>query len=130
MKQITSILILSYFLSGIFLLPQGDFSVMPDLPKMYQHCKLTEDADMNLMDFVTDHLLDIDGSFDKHDCGDAQKPHSSAPFQHQQHQSIYNVVSVFVNTFISFNQIIIVPAISTVFYHSDFASGIFHPPSL
>ncbi len=67
-------------MGGIAFLPQGDFSVMPDLPKMYQHCKLTEDADLNLMDFVTDHLLDINGSFDKHDFGDAQKRHSSTPF--------------------------------------------------
>ncbi|MEP6796142.1 MAG: hypothetical protein ABJB16_17570 [Saprospiraceae bacterium] len=46
---------------------------------MYQHCKATEDKDMTPFDFVTDHLLNIDGLFDKHDGGDQQKPH--APFQ-------------------------------------------------
>ena len=41
---------------------------------MYKHCKSTEDKDMTPLDFITDHLINIDGIFDKHDNEDEQKP--------------------------------------------------------
>ncbi len=65
----------------------GDFSVLNDIPKMYQHCKATEDKDMTPFDFITDHLINIDCLFDKHENGDSQKPH--APYQYH-HQSLFN----------------------------------------
>jgi hypothetical protein len=64
----------------------GDFSRLQELPKMYAHCKAFEDKDMTLVDFVTDHLLNIDSVFDKHDNGDEQKPHS--PTQHNYTQAV------------------------------------------
>lgn len=60
----------------------GDFAALVDLPDMYLHCKATEDKDMTPFDFITDHLINIDGIFDKHDNGDEQKPHNPPPFQH------------------------------------------------
>ena len=54
----------------------GDFSMLNELPEMYSHCKATEDKDMTPLDFITDHLVNIDGLFDKHENGDKQKPHS------------------------------------------------------
>src|SRR5437868_5797201 len=57
----------------------GDFSALKDLPGMYRHCKATEDKDMTPLDFLTDHLVNIDGIFDKHDHGDAQRPHNPPP---------------------------------------------------
>ena len=48
---------------------------------MYENCKHTEHYDMTLVDFITDHLLNIDGIFDKHDNGDDQKPHRQIPIQ-------------------------------------------------
>ena len=45
----------------------GDFSMLNELPEMYSHCKATEDKDMTPLDFITDHLVNIDGLFDKHE---------------------------------------------------------------
>lgn len=71
-----------YFLLGQMLLPNGDFSVLPDLPAMYAHCKTTEDKDLSVLDFITDHLINIDGLFDAHNNGDQQKPHKPFNFNH------------------------------------------------
>lgn len=81
MKQLTVIALLFYYSLGTLCLPMGDFSILPNLPKMYQHCKATEDSDMTPLDFVTDHLINVDGIFDNHDNGDNQKPHQ--PFHYQ-----------------------------------------------
>lgn len=83
MKQLVAILLITYFGLGAVVLPHGDFSLLPDLPKMYHHCKHHEDVDMNAIDFIKDHLVNIDGVFDKHEEGDDQKPHQPFDFQHQ-----------------------------------------------
>ena len=38
---------------------------------------------MGPMDFITDHLLNLDGMFDKHVHGDPQKPHNPSLVHHQ-----------------------------------------------
>ena len=86
MKTIAVSIFALYFLCGCLLLPQGDFEAMKDLPAMYAHCKAAEDKDMTPFDFVTDHLLNIDGMFDQHDNGDEQKPHK--PIEYHLNQNI------------------------------------------
>lgn len=89
MFRIISLLLLVYYLFGTLCLPQGDFSALADLPTMYQHCKTTEDKNMTPLDFLTDHLFNIDGWFDKHNNGDEQKPHSPIQFHHSISQTIF-----------------------------------------
>ena len=79
-RQLTAILALVYFSFGTLCLPQGNFSGMSDLPEMYRHCKTYEDRDMTPLDFITDHLVNVDGIFDSHDRGDEQKPHNPFTF--------------------------------------------------
>ena len=67
MRKLFSILTLVYYSIGSLILPASDFSIIPELPQMYEHCKATEDKDMNFSDFITDHLLNIDGIFDQHE---------------------------------------------------------------
>ena len=106
----------------------GDFSVLQDIPEMYRHCKATEDKDMTPIDFITDHLVNIDGLFDKHDNGDEQKPHEPNQTEHQWHPTVFFI------THFSFNikQVIPVqlnPVIpSDNFLPSDYISKIFRPP--
>ena len=38
---------------------------------------------MSAIDFITDHLLNLDGMFDKHEHGDPQKPHNATLIHHQ-----------------------------------------------
>jgi len=81
-KESISSLLLFYYLFGTFCLPIGDFSSITMLPEMYIHCKQTEDKDMTPLDFVTDHLVNIDALFDQHSNGDEQKPHSPVRVHH------------------------------------------------
>jgi hypothetical protein len=69
----------------------GNFSYLQELPLLYDHCQETEDKDMNALDFITDHLLNIDGLFDNHDQGDEQKPHLPPAGQHHSQTAFYFV---------------------------------------
>lgn len=77
MRNLFYILLFLYYSIGTFFLPMSNFSILSNLPKMYEHCKETEDKDMTVIDFITDHLLNIDSVFDKHENGDQQKPHKN-----------------------------------------------------
>lgn len=128
MKKIINIIIIAFYTLGSLLLPLGDFSVLNDIPQMYQHCKATEDKDMSPFDFITDHLINIDCLFDKHDNGDNQKPHAPFQFKHQQ------IVNYFLSneSIIIINKSIIQSKLKPVYleniYCSNFLSCIFHPP--
>ncbi|GAB4201042.1 MAG: hypothetical protein Fur0023_05020 [Bacteroidia bacterium] len=76
LKYLITYSVAVYYIFGSLILPCGNFSVLPELKNMYDHCKQTEDKDMNLLDFITDHLLCVDAIFDQHTNGDDQKPHS------------------------------------------------------
>jgi hypothetical protein len=54
-----------------------DFSMVKELPKMYQHCKETEDPNLTVLDFFTEHLIDIDEIFEGHEEDKSEKPHQS-----------------------------------------------------
>lgn len=128
MTRHISILFLTYYFFGTFCLPQGDFSVIADLPKMYQHCKATEDKDMTPFDFIKDHLMNIDGLFDKHEDGDDQKPHSPIQFHNQHTQTIF-VIQQFKGSFtkpIAFKNNF--PIYTECFYYSDYTPSVFRPP--
>lgn len=82
LKSLT-ILLLFYFMAGTMFLPEGDFSTLPDMPKMYAQCKAVEDPDMDLPDFITEHLLAIDGLFGQDIPEPGDKPHQPIQFHHQ-----------------------------------------------
>jgi hypothetical protein len=88
MQRFLGLILFVYFLSGTLLLPQGDFSTLPDIPKMYAHCRDTEDPDMNALDFLTGHLLSMDdlmgNVLDPED-----KPHAPVEFHH-----IYSPITI------------------------------------
>jgi hypothetical protein len=106
----------------------GDFSFGGELAAMYHHCKVHEDKDLTPFDFVTDHLLQIDGMFDKHCNGDRQKPHTPPPLQHHP---VQNVISFEPGTSQSFRPVFVIenqPIFGELLYNSGFFIKIFHPP--
>jgi hypothetical protein len=128
LKKAVNILVLAFYTFGSFCLPLGDFSMLTGLPQMYRHCKATEDKDMNPLDFVTDHLLNIDGLFDKHDNGDEQKPHTPVPFHHHG-QTIVTIVPCLIFSVAPFQHTAIKPITpSDNFHPSDYISKILRPP--
>lgn len=66
-----------------------DFSMIKDLPEMYKHCKATEDPDLTLLDFFTEHLVDFDKIFENEEHEKGEKPH-----QTQMHHSLSCYVEV------------------------------------
>jgi hypothetical protein len=115
---------------GIFILPMADFSTLTDLSQQYKHCKETEDKDMTIVDFVTDHLINIDCIFDKHQNGDHQKPHKS--YQSNQHNIAVGFVNkyraILISKVIYKESIQVFGSISSSQYCFQFSSVIFHPP--
>ena len=108
----------------------GNFSILPDLPEMYSHCKTHEDKDMTPFDFVTDHLLDFDGMFDKHDKGDEQKPHTPSQTQKHSQITLFQFISPFSFKMTNFKNI----ELKEIIYSSEnllvsmYTSKVFHPP--
>lgn len=68
---------LGYYSLGIFLFPMCDFSVIQDFPKIYQHCKTTEDPNLSIIDFFTEHVVDIDKFLDEKESDQNEKPHQN-----------------------------------------------------
>ncbi len=105
----------------------GDLSFVRDLPQMYHHCA-EEDPDINITDFVFEHLLNI------HDDDDAQehdKPHQTV-YHHIPNQTLITFytkqkVSVFVDKI--FNSKEKHPIIETTFSQQEFLSKVFRPPA-
>lgn len=128
MKKATYIFLLAFYSFGTFCLPMGDFSALNDILEMYRHCKATEDKDMTAFDFITDHLINIDCIFDKHDNGDEQKPHTPIHFHHQQPPN-YFLTQAFK---VSESNISIIKVELPIYeesnYYSNFHSSVFRPP--
>lgn len=83
MHRIWAIFLLFYYGLGSLFLPGGNLALLPSMHEMYVHCKATEDRDMNLVGFISDHLLNVDCVLDAHLDGDNQHPHKSLPLEHK-----------------------------------------------
>lgn len=128
MKKAINIFLLAFYSFGTFCLPLGDFSLLQDIPEMYRHCKATEDKDMTPIDFVTDHLVNIDSLFDKHENGDEQKPHSTNQTQHHGQKQV-TLITSFAFSISQFYQIESKPSIPNLnFLPSDYITKFFRPP--
>ena len=130
MRKALNIFLLAFYSFGTFCLPLGDFSILADLPQMYHHCKTTEDKDMTPIDFITDHLVNIDGMFDEHQNGDEQKPHQ--PIQNNHHtQTVFSFITTY-----NISSTVIIPnqtkptIYKTSFTTSEYITKIFRPPIL
>ncbi len=66
-----------YYSLGTILFPLGDLSYAREIPEMYSQCAL-EDPDLNVLDFIFEHLANIS---DDHDGDSQEKPHQPT-YQH------------------------------------------------
>lgn len=133
LNKLFVISLMFYYLIGSMLLPFGDFNNMKDLTSMYKHCKSTEEKDLTVFDFVTEHLIDIDCLFEAHESDEPdEKPHVPLQTQHQvqSYQIVFEMPSFKPQP--SFEFIEIVKPIGNYISNYSFTkvSTIFHPPSL
>jgi hypothetical protein len=128
LKKAVYIFLFAFYTFGTLCLPLGDFSLLGEIPEMYSHCKATEDNDMTPIDFITDHLLNIDGIFDKHNHGDEQKPHKPIQSHHpiQTTISFINYVDFSINKFYCFEEKPSIHSMELIL--SDYITKIFRPP--
>jgi len=129
MQKLFGIVLLFYFVSGTLLLPQGDFSTLPDLPKMYAHCKETEDHDLNIPDFISEHLFMMDDLLGEQPEPD-DKPHQPVQFHHK-----YSPVTIALRQVLAFVEPPIVlkrhqANVTDDVYLSDYPTSVFRPPIL
>lgn len=126
--------IIGSFLAGFFLFasmvfPLGDFSLMRDIPAMYQnYTKVTSDEELGPIDFIGDYLLhgkDLFGH-NEHD----KVPAKGCDIQFQHQASPPNVVFANVHQilFIAPLSILTHPVFNLVFYTSDYRNKLFRPP--
>ena len=121
------LLMLCFFISTISV-PESDFTLLAQLPSLYRHCKETEDKNMNFIDFITNHLINIDSIFDTHDPNDSQKSHQPFQFEHLQHIVAYEAVYSNINVTTPIFQCKTIHLLKSNYFHSDYISYIFHPP--
>ncbi len=131
MKTILFQFFITFYSLGAVFSPMSDFSVIGDLPKMYNHCKDTEDLDMTPLDFVTDHIINIDSLFDSHDHGDKQKPHKSIDYTiHHSITSFYQEIKTIefkTTRFLMSTSVLISKYENSLYFHKPLFS-IFRPP--
>lgn len=95
---------------------------------MYRHCKATEDKDLTPFDFVTDHLINIDGLFDQHKNGDEQKPHSPIQNLHNGYV-IFAFIPIFPVSLRQFHMFEVRLMTHLIdFTPSDYVTKLFRPP--
>ena len=128
MRRSACILLLLCFLSSTVCVAETGFSLLAQLPALCQHCKATEDPDMDFIDFITDHLINIDGIFDKHLPGDNQKPHQAFQFHNLLHANTFICASLQLNITEPIFQLNNFKLVSNKSFRSDYIGYIFHPP--
>lgn len=118
---------LVYFVTGTLLLPEGDFATLQDLPKMYAHCKASEDHDLTIPDFIEEHLLMLDDLMgEKPEPED--KPHQPLQFHH-----IYVPVCLALRNTFKVAELPVFNEVSRPVYRdesylADYAGAVFRPP--
>lgn len=80
----TSLVLALYFFLGSVLLPLGDFSLLRDIPKMYQvYTQIDEPEDIGVVDFVVDYLLNGEEFFEHYENEKRGFDPTPVQFQHQ-----------------------------------------------
>ncbi len=111
------------------LLPLGDFSLIKDLPQMYQaYQKLAPPQEQGIVDFVGDYLLNGKTllGHNKHDAPENGK--SNVQFQHTASFCSIVITSDLVSAGLAAGQLIIHQAKSLPVDTSDFHAELFRPP--
>lgn len=128
MKSIVAAILGFYFFCGMLILPHGDFEFLKELPAMYHHCRITEHADMDFVDFITDHLIDIDGLFDTHPFTDTQRPHKPPVFHSHNNVNLAECKSFFEIKTLSYYSASNFRAFNDPEHLNTFFNNVFRPP--
>lgn len=100
---------------------------------MFQQCKATEDEDLNVFEFLTEHVSGIgqlvegiEHQFEDEEEGD--KPHAPIQFQFEQQQIVCTQQQVKTPVLKPIRLVNISHVVNDEVYISDYISKIFRPP--
>jgi hypothetical protein len=128
-RKATAYILCCYFLAGSLVLPLGDFSLIKDLPQMYQaYQKLASPDECGIFDFVGDYLLGgkVLLGHNKSDIPETAK--SNVQYQHAA--SFCSILVIPIQTII-LTVVYVAPIhanISTSVNTSEFHKEFFRPP--
>lgn len=136
MRRVVFILLSCAYTLGSLCTPLGDFSYMPNLPKMYEQCK-AEDPDINALDFVCEHLLnleDVMAQFEGEEEDKHESPHQPFQLVHAASQITLAVSKPMIfepiqMVFIA-DKCIKYPLLDDRFTPDNYPFEIFHPPAV
>lgn len=132
MRKLAIFILLPFYAAGIIFSPSGNFSCMYYVPQAYAGC-VAEDPDIDVADFVFEHLLSLEGLFEliEHEQDDNDQSH---PPLHLPQTVVQTTVIVIQPIQISFNaHTLPAPDISYTLYRNPFRPGhftedVFRPP--
>jgi hypothetical protein len=128
-KRITCCFLASLFLTGSLMLPLGDFSLLRDIPKMYQNYKkITSAEEMGIIDFVGDYLLSGKQIFGHNEHDKIPAKGDDVQFQHLASPLNIAILHRTVNLLITPVAIITHIVHTHVFYTGDYRTKLFRPP--
>ncbi|MCR8561991.1 hypothetical protein KXD93_30330 [Mucilaginibacter sp. BJC16-A38] len=128
-KRITCGFLACLFLTGSLMLPLGDFSLLRDIPKMYQnYTKITSEEEAGVIDFVGDYLLYGKQIFGHNEHDKIPAKGNEVQFQHQA--SALNIVFLHrtINLITASVAVTTQPVHTSVFYTGDYTNQLFRPP--
>ena len=125
-------MILAFYTLETLCLPMGDFSMLKDLPEMFRHCKATEDSDLNVFEFLIEHVSPIGELIEGTEHGpeeDGDKPHQAIQSINSGHSIVF-VIPYFAFSIKKYYPIVVKqPALhNDTLFTSSYIFKIFHPP--
>lgn len=129
LKRIACCCLASLFLTAGLVLPLGDFSLLRDIPKMYQnYTKITSAEEMGVIDFIGDYLLHGKDLFGHNEHDKAPVKGCDVQFQHQASQ-LNIIFSHKPITLLNTHVVVLVhPVFVPNFYSSNYRNKLFRPP--
>jgi len=128
-RKIICYFLASLFLAGSVILPLGDFSLLRDLPKMYQnYTQITSQEEIGIADFIGDYLLHGKDIFGHNEHDKVPTKGNEIQFQHMA-GSLNIVFQEFpLPSSITRESIVIHPLFNQLFLKPGFANELFRPP--
>jgi hypothetical protein len=128
-KRCTCYFLAVFFLSASVVFPLGDFSLMRDIPTMYEnYTKVTSDEEMGPIDFVGDYLLHGKDLFGHNEHDKVPAKGCDIQFQHQASPTNVLFGQVQLVLFIAPVTVLAHPSFTTIFYFSEYRNKLFRPP--
>lgn len=128
-RTINLLLAFLFFISGI-IFPLGDFSLMRDIPYMYQnYSRVTTAEELCVVDFIGDYLLHGKDLFGNNRNDKPQNQDNAVQFQHQANslQVVFLQIPITLSLILEYKKQHTI--LTKLFLHtSGYQSDLFRPP--